>query len=146
MKIQQKNSTENKFNICEKLRKNGLKVTPVRIAIIEFLKKESGPFTIQEVYQGIKHNKLKSFNIATIYRNMEKFVNAKLVSECQLSDGTSRFEIQLSTHHHHLVCVSCKRIDPMFYCPVKIKIPDSITKGYRNISHKLEFYGICPNC
>ena len=134
-------------NISKMLRERGLKATPIRIAIIAFLKKKHGPFTIQEIYQGLQNNDtLKSFDLVTIYRNMEKFVSAKIVSECVLADGTSRFEIEGSIHHHHLVCTSCKRIDPIFYCPVKIEIPDEITKGYSNLSHKLEFYGICPNC
>ena len=134
-------------NIGEDLRKVGLKATPIRIAILDFLTKNHGPFTTQELFKELKTNKnLKSLDLATVYRYMEKFLSVKLVSEHVFFDGTSRYEIEGSTHHHHIICTSCKRIDPIFYCPVKLKISDKIKKGYTNISHTLEFYGLCPEC
>ncbi len=148
MITRQQQSRNTNFEVKEVLRDAGLKVTPIRVAILEFLKKSHGPFTVQQIFQKLKSNKkLKSLDLATIYRNMEKFVGAKLVSECLFADGTPRFEIEdPSSHHHHLVCTSCKRIDPIFYCPVKISIPDEIAMGYRNLTHTLEFYGICKKC
>ena len=136
-----------KTTIRDSLHEKGLKATPIRIAILTFLKQQHGPFTIQEIHKGVQDGEHStSFDLVTLYRNMEKFVSAKLVSECRLKDGTSRFELSCPTHHHHLVCTSCNRIEPMFYCPVNVTIPNEIAQGYRNISHKLEFYGICPNC
>ena len=144
----QQKSKKKGVGISVVLRSAGLKVTPIRVAILEFLTKSHGPFTIQQIFQGLKSNKsLKSLDLVTVYRNMEKFVSAKLVTECLFADGTPRFEIEDSNkHHHHLVCTSCKRIDPIFYCPVKISIPDEMTKGYSNLTHTLEFYGICRKC
>ena len=136
-----------KLDFVEILHNVDLKATPIRLALINFFFKKKGLFTVQEIYDALKKtNNLKSYDLATIYRNMKKFVSTKLVTECVLADGTSRFELRSSSHHHHLVCTDCKRIDPIFYCPIKINIPEEIRKGYVNLSHKLEFYGLCPRC
>ena len=75
MTTRQQQSRNTNFEVKEVLRGAGLKVTPIRVAILEFLKKSHGPFTVQQIFQKLKSNKkLKSLDLATIYRNMEKFV------------------------------------------------------------------------
>lgn len=129
------------------LQDEGLKITKIRIAILELLIAGKAPYTAQEVYQKLKENNpLKSIDLASIYRNLDRFVKRGLVSHCQLSDATLRFELNKEEHHHHIVCISCRRVDPLLTCPLEVSFSDNIAKGYRNLSHKLELYGTCPSC
>ena len=49
-------------------------------------------------------------------------------------------------HHHHIICTICKKIDSFHDCLLD-KIETALSKkGYKNIQHRLEFFGVCGNC
>jgi Fur family ferric uptake transcriptional regulator len=129
------------------LQESGFKVTKIRVAILEFLTEGHGPYTAQQIFQSLQDKgRLKSIDLVSVYRNLEKFVESGLVSRCQLADGASHFEFGQTPHHHHIVCTSCNRIDSMFNCPLQVPVKMEVAKGYTGLSHKLEFYGLCSNC
>jgi Fur family ferric uptake transcriptional regulator len=65
-----------------------------------------------------------------------------------LGDGKTRFEFADREHHHHAVCVKCKKIEDVAVSEDKLKLEDRlITKNDFNITHHtLEFFGICGTC
>jgi Fur family ferric uptake transcriptional regulator len=73
--------------------------------------------------------------------------NQKFVEEFQLDDGIKRYEM-FSDHHHHTVCLKCKKIK----C---VKLKNELGRQEREverknkfkiINHSLEFYGLCRSC
>jgi Fur family ferric uptake transcriptional regulator len=50
-------------------------------------------------------------------------------------------------HHHHLICKVCQRVEPVDACAVS-KLEKNIVAeyGYADVSHRLEFFGVCPQC
>jgi Fur family ferric uptake transcriptional regulator len=135
------------FSPSKLLQGKSLKVTKIRVAILEFLIAKKAPYTAQEIYQTLQENKaLNSVDLASVYRNLDKFVKSGIASHCQLSDATLRFELTKTEHHHHIICTSCQQIDHLFTCPLTVSFSDKIVKNYKNLSHKLELYGICPSC
>lgn len=136
----------------EVLKEAGFKVTDQRRRILSFLLENHGPFTVEEIAQGLNET---GFDLATIYRNMTSFEEAHLVQKVHFGDATIRWEIHHqacdkdhshSTHHHHILCTVCKNILPIDIC----LSGDTLTRvnklGYADLKHNLEFSGICPGC
>jgi len=134
------------------LKSVGLKITDQRRRILSFLLENHGPFTVEEMASGMKDS---GFDLATIYRNMTAFEESKLVQKVHFGDGTIRWEIDHhacdedhghSGHHHHLLCTVCKKIVPLDICLSGDTLALVNKLGYANLTHNLEFSGICPAC
>ncbi|MEW5945118.1 MAG: transcriptional repressor [bacterium] len=61
--------------------------------------------------------------------------------------GTLYEHRHLTEHHDHMVCVKCGKISEFFNHALE-ELQDSIAlgTGFRALNHKLEIYGICPDC
>jgi Fur family ferric uptake transcriptional regulator len=132
----------------ELLRANGLKITKARVAILDLLAREHGPFTTEEVFARLSKSKTNGHcDVVTIYRCLAKFESLGLINRCDFGDGSVRYELRTRDHHHHhIICRKCKRVEALPDCPVEdrsIKLPKM---GFKEVSHRLEFFGVCPEC
>ena len=73
-----------------------------------------------------------------------------MVSRFDFGDGVARFELVAEggdDHHHHLICRECSKIVEIDECfPSEFQDQIASASGYKDVSHKLEFFGICPSC
>ncbi len=121
-----------------------IKPTKNRVAILEFLLANHGPFSVDEI-----HVKLDGFcDLVTVYRTIEILENARLVQRCDFRDGQLRYESYGAgrAHHHHIVCRKCQKVQSVAIC-----VPDSwkaelSEAGFTDVSHSLEFFGVCRAC
>ena len=135
----------------EILKSVGLKVTEQRRVILNFLLKNHGPFTVEEMKEMMSE---ESFDLATLYRSMATFEESGLVEKRLFGDGLVRWEYHAHslcghdhhTHHHHLMCQSCKKIVTLDVCLTDEIFNVLKTYNYKQLKHHLEFSGICPDC
>lgn len=127
------------------LKESGLKLTKPRLAILKVLTNEHRPFTVEEI-----HDRLVDVvcDLVTVYRNISNFEAHKIVKQCHFGDGVARYEFiaENEHHHHHIICKKCQKFEDFDYCFVKELERMVAEKGYSDITHSLEFYGICQNC
>jgi len=130
------------------LREASLKVTKPRLAMLEILIKEHGPFTSDEIHTRLaKPRSLGPCDLVTVYRCLAKFESLGLITRCDFGDGAIRYELSAGDHHHHhIICRSCKRVESLPHCPVEDKVFRIPKLGFKDVSHRLEFFGICPDC
>ncbi len=130
---------------AEKLiKENNLSLTESRKNILGYLLKNHGPFSVEEIHNGLGN---KACNLATVYRSIAQFENSNLVERRYLGDGILRYEYKdMKHHHHHIICRICKNVAKMKYCFVS-EIEQMVRdKGYSDITHSLEFFGVCAKC
>jgi Fe2+ or Zn2+ uptake regulation protein len=84
----------------------------------------------------------------TVYRSLARFHELGLVSQIDLGDGVTRYEMidPSGHHHHHFICSQCQKIEPLTLCEVETQEHALTAAGYTGLSHRLEFFGICPAC
>jgi len=73
----------------------------------------------------------------------------RLVRRCDFSDGIARYELATGdNHHHHLVCTGCKRVEDLDLadCPTQKLERSARARGYAEVEHTLEIFGLCPRC
>lgn len=134
-----------KLSAADLLKEAGLKRTKTREVLLDFLAAEHGPFSIEEISE---QNRAEDLDLVTVYRCMAAFEKVALVRRCDFGDGVARYEFQLDPrhHHHHVICRTCRRSESLESC--KLPSYESRLKalGYSDITHSLEFFGICKNC
>lgn len=91
-----------------------------------------------------------SCDLATVYRSMHLLQQLGMVKRYDFGDGTARFELLGEGddgHHHHLVCTRCAGIIEIEECLVReLDALVAARNGFRSVTHKLEFFGVCPAC
>ena len=79
-------------------------MTKKRERILNVLKKHKGTLSAKEL-----HQKMRDIDLVTIYRNLDLFVQNKLISEMHLGKGETQYEYQHEPHHH-AVCIECEKV------------------------------------
>lgn len=117
-----------------------------RNLILSLLSKSKQPLSVFDLQKAFEMQKFLA-NKTTIYRELDFLKEQKLIEEFQLDDGVRRYEA-LSRHHHHVVCVKCKKIECVELVTELKSQEKEIEENnkFKIISHSLEFYGLCQKC
>ncbi|WP_305908519.1 ferric iron uptake transcriptional regulator [Methylomarinum sp. Ch1-1] len=131
------------------LRDAGLKVTLPRVKILEILEKQSDDdrhLTAEQVYK-ILLSEDEEIGLATVYRVLTQFEAAGLVTRHHFEGGNSVFELYKGSHHDHIVCMKCGRVDEFTDDVIEQRQKDIAKRlGYELTDHSLYLYGICADC
>lgn len=120
------------------------RITEPRLDILGILKENHNPLTISEIHSKLKNKKT---DLATVYRTINLFAELRVVNEIDFKDEFKRYELIYDRHHHHhIVCRKCKNVENVETCVLDDLENLLKKKGYSEITHSLEFFGICRNC
>jgi len=86
------------MNLVEIIKKAGLKATPQRKMIYELMT-ESGHSSIDELIAKVQQ-KNPEITVSTIYRILDSFCRAGLLSKITHPNGKFFYDITVYTHHH----------------------------------------------
>lgn len=129
---------------ADELKNIGLKATTPRLRVLElFQHSEQRHMTAEDVYRALT---LEGFDIglATVYRVLTQFEQAGLLNRHHFESDRSVFEVNEGTHHDHLVCLQCGRVEE-FFDPVIEKRQAEIAaqRGFTIREHALYLYVDC---
>lgn len=147
--ISTKKSFQNDINFNEEefrviLNSRSQRITNPRLEILSILKQNHDPITISEIHSKLKNKKT---DLATVYRTINLFLGLGIVNEINFKDEFKRYELVYDRHHHHhIVCRKCKRVENVETCVLDELEKLLNKKGYTEISHSLEFFGLCKKC
>jgi Fur family ferric uptake transcriptional regulator len=132
-------------NILDDYLKNkGLRRTLERYNVLKEIYSINGHFEIDELYERMK-NKKHRVSRATLYNNMEIFVDAGLVVKHQFGTNSAQYEKAYNYRQHdHLICLDCNKVFE-FCDPRIIQIQKTTEKllGFEVVKHSLQFSGKC---
>lgn len=82
-------------------------------------------------------------SIATVYRTVRLFEEAKILEKHDFGDGRARYEELTERHHDHLIDVKTGRVIEFTNQEIERLQEDIARKhGYRLVGHRLELYGV----
>ncbi|WP_199608657.1 ferric iron uptake transcriptional regulator [Flocculibacter collagenilyticus] len=130
----------------QELKKAGLKVTLPRLKILEILKDpEHQHISAEDVYKILLDNG-EEIGLATVYRVLNQFDDAGILSRHHFESGKSVFELTGKTHHDHLVCLNCGKVIEFEDDVIEQRQLDiAEAHGLKLTNHSLYLYGECKD-
>ena len=128
----------------DELKNTGLKATLPRLKILEiFQTGELRHMTAEDVFR-VLLNDHADIGLATVYRVLTQFEQAGILERSHFESGKAVYEINEGTHHDHLVCLDCGRVEEFYDAEIeKRQLSVAKAKGFDIAEHALSLYAHC---
>jgi Fur family transcriptional regulator, ferric uptake regulator len=122
----------------------GLKATAPRLRILELFEKSAvRHLSAEDVYRQLMTEGI-DVGLATVYRVLTQFEQAGLLQRHHFESGKAVFELNDSSHHDHLVCMTCGRVEEFFDDEIeKRQLKIAKQRGFAIRAHSLYIYADC---
>lgn len=105
------------------------------------------PFTAQAVVAELKR---KGIGRATVFRTLDLLVTLGALARVHAIEQGARcvrYTACAPSHHHHLICRGCGRVEEIRATGLERRIAELARKhGYQLLEHGLEVQGLCRQC
>lgn len=130
------------------LRSNTLKFTRQRELILKFLYEHKGHFTPEDIYMRLKQDYPDiNIGIATVYRTLTLLENAEIASSISFGTQGKKYELGLTKHHDHLICIECGEIIEFFDETIEQQQEEIARKfNFHMTDHTMKIIGVCEKC
>ena len=123
----------------------GLTATHQRTVIYRVLVESRDHPSPELVYERVSRQ-IPEISRATVYKNIQTFVDAGMLREVSELHQTNRLDANLE-RHHHLICTRCKKVvdyhdDQLDSVRASRKKPH----GFQVTEYRVEARGLCPEC
>ncbi|TQS70652.1 peroxide-responsive transcriptional repressor PerR [Ornithinibacillus gellani] len=127
------------------LKESGVRITPQRHAVLDYLLNSMVHPTADEIYKALE-GRFPNMSVATVYNNLRVLREIGLVRELTYGDSSSRFDCN-TTDHYHIICEECDKIVDFHYPTLDEveSLAEQVT-GFKVSHHRLELYGVCEEC
>jgi Fur family peroxide stress response transcriptional regulator len=133
-------------DMLSKLKERDFRITPQRLAILRILAASEGHPSVDDIYQEVKAE-FPTTSLATVYKTISLLKELNEVLELGFPDGSNRYDGNNPSPHPHAICVKCKKImDPELMNLDELSEEMSRKTGYKIYHHRLDFFGLCPEC
>jgi Fur family ferric uptake transcriptional regulator len=137
--------------ISDILKKFDLKVTPVRITVLNVLVNSDVALSHADITDKIGD---ETIDKVTLYRTLNTFNEKGIIHKVATEDRNWLYAIMLESNkipvsehdHAHFICNACEKI---FCFPVSEHTQSgiaSIREGFKVIEQEIRLHGICPTC
>ncbi|MES2482390.1 MAG: ferric iron uptake transcriptional regulator [Pseudomonadota bacterium] len=133
----------------DELKSTGLKATLPRLKILDvFQRGAQRHMTAEDVFRVLLVDRT-DIGLATVYRVLTQFEQAGILSRSHFESGKAVYELNEGTHHDHLVCLDCGRVEEFYDAEIE-KRQNAVAeaKGFAIADHALSLYAHCtkPQC
>jgi Fur family peroxide stress response transcriptional regulator len=133
-------------NLVTKLRERGHRLTPQRMAVLKILLNGTEHLSVEQIYERVVVD-FPMTSLATVYKTVAVLKDMGEVLELSLGDNCKQYDGSKPYPHPHLVCLQCKSVNDVDLVALS-DLPQEVAQqtGYRIVSHRFDFFGVCPRC
>jgi Fur family peroxide stress response transcriptional regulator len=132
--------------MLETLREHEFRITPQRIAVLRILALSHGHPSVEQIYEQVKID-FPTTSLGTVYKTVTLLKELNEVLELGFPEGSNRYDGNNPYPHPHLICTKCKKIMDPDLASLEGVTKELISEtGFQIRSHRLDFFGICPDC
>ena len=126
----------------QRLEDIGFRSTAPRRAVLNAIQGSAAPFTVEDLL-----GDLPEVGRATVFLTIKLLQELDLLCRVPLEDGTVRYRLSESGHHHHLVCRNCGLVTEFEDLEIDARIQEQANhQRFALQGHSLELYGLCGGC
>lgn len=131
--------------ILTRLRSQGYRLTPQRLAILEVLQQARCHLSPTQVYQRVSQE-MPGLTEATVYRTLNFLAEQGLVLVAHMGHGQLVYEYA-DHDHHHLICRKCGQMIDVDHEELTDLYNHFLKDtGYQVDTVHATFFGLCPDC
>jgi Fur family ferric uptake transcriptional regulator len=128
------------------LKRAGLKITLPRVKILSILQQPMNQHISAEDVYKILLEQNEEIGLATVYRVLNQFDDAGIVTRHHFEGGKSVFELAHKAHHDHLVCLKCGKVVEFEDDVIEQRQSDiAVSHNIKLTNHSLYLYGECED-
>ncbi|MEK7874493.1 MAG: Fur family transcriptional regulator [Chloroflexota bacterium] len=125
-----------------RLEAQGHRVTAPRRKVVASVLSWPGQFSAEDLAEG-----MPDVGRATVFRTLKLLVELGVVCRVMLEGGRFRYRLSYPDHHHHMVCLSCERVEDLVDGSLEATMRRVAQKSrFAAEGHWLEIYGRCSVC
>jgi Fur family transcriptional regulator, stress-responsive regulator len=131
--------------IAEELRGASLRVTAVRVALLETVR-DGDHLGVEAIASGVR-DRVGHVSLQAVYDALQALTAAGLVRRIEPAGSPARFEGRVGDNHHHIVCRSCGAVADVD-CAVGEApcLTASDDHGFAIDEADVTYWGLCPDC
>jgi Fur family peroxide stress response transcriptional regulator len=131
-------------DLVSSLREEGFRITPQRVAILEYLLRTDDHPSAEHIHQVVKEQ-YPMVSLSTVYKTLDLLKEKKLVGEIEVG-GETRFDAH-TVAHINLVCMNCGKIDDLDENSLnEIQSRAAKKSKYMIVKGNFELIGYCNDC
>ena len=102
-------------------------------------------WSIDQLHESVRH-RLGGADYSSVFRAVATLEREGVVRKLDLGDGKAYYEPG-DDHHEHVRCERCGRVAEVPGCVLEDATSSvQSSTGFRVLSHRLVFTGLCPDC
>ena len=143
----QKSSSDMRLQqMIDRLKGSDCRITPQRYAVLKILASSSDHPSAESIHAKLIEH-YPTMSLATVYKTINLLKREGEILELEFSDLGNRYDGKKPYPHPHVICTECgKIIDPSHFDLDEITSKMMVETGFKILTHRLEFYGLCPDC
>jgi len=116
-----------------------------RELILQILRSTKSHPAANWIYEEAR-KQIPNISLGTVYRNLNMLKEEGRIREISFGKGTDLYDGDLRSHDH-ACCVICGRVEDVPHLSQRVDVTEvERALGYRVHAHRLEFFGVCPQC
>lgn len=132
--------------MIDRLKGGDFRITPQRYAVLNILANSFDHPSAESIHAQLIDN-YPTMSLATVYKTITLLKQEGEILELEFSDLGNRYDAKKPYPHPHVICTKCgKIIDPSQLNMDEITSKMMAETGFKILTHRLDFYGICPDC
>ena len=130
---------------AEELRGAGLRVTAVRVALLEAVR-HGDHLGVEALAAGVRE-RVGHVSLQAVYEALNALAATGLVRRIQPAGSPARFEGRIGDNHHHVICRVCGAVADVD-CAVGEApcLTASDDHGFEIDEAEVIYWGLCPDC
>lgn len=131
-------------DLADAFRSSGRKLTPQRERIFRVLHDNPTHPTAEAVHAEVVAD-MPSVSLRTVYATLHDLAEMGELVQLDLGTGSSRFDPNVS-EHHHLVCDGCGRVQDVDLAVPTFELDVDATRGFHVDATQIVLRGRCSTC
>jgi Fe2+ or Zn2+ uptake regulation protein len=130
---------------AEELRAAGLRVTAVRVALLEAVR-HGDHLGVEALAAGVRE-RVGHVSLQAVYEALNALAATGLVRRIEPAGSPARFEGRIGDNHHHVICRTCGAVADVD-CAVGEApcLTASSDHGFEIDEAEVIYWGLCPDC
>jgi Fe2+ or Zn2+ uptake regulation protein len=131
--------------LTDLFRANGRKITAQRQSIFRALEGDVSHPSAERVHEKVRRE-MPNVSLKTVYQTLNDLAELGAISVLDVGTGSARFDPNVETTHHHLVCRSCGKVRDLAADFPGLAVSHRAAQGFAVDSAEVVFRGLCDEC